>query len=757
MMILRAIVASWLVSFPLTPFEGRAVEGLGPGDFRARPVQGTVLLTNTYYFVPNGQGGTTRFVTPGKPGFFTWAQLLPTSVPGRRPGQNVLVVEPARTGFVCAGLPSAAGAASAVLQDCVNRTPDGTALDLPPGRYVLDRQVRVERPIVVRTAGVRADDAACGETAAPVCAEFAADAGFADPFGLLISTAPNDHLTLDHLVLDGNKQLRGGSGSARRCASEQSENQYGFNADLNNCKECRVTNSTFKNALCGTGLRVWNVSVVNSRFTGNGVHTGKMFADGLTVGRCDASYVVNNQLSDNTDVDLIFGSGIGCRGQDNVITHTPDRSQGSFVGLMLFTWYTAGHYFDSDFSFNRMDCADQCGIGLYLGADQAFGPYATFIEGGSVHDNTIHGAHQGVAVDAARNVVFYNNHVAGTSATSPTFCGTLPTTAYSMSPETQLDRSMDPIPDPWLVRQWDYCTPNWTSVFPPMLTLAADFNGDGATDTLDAFPSDQVASHTWNVSLGTRSWLTGWGVGNRYVVADLDGNGRKDVVLYLNSGRRWYVALAQDGFFVPIVDALVSVELPASSCSVPVAGNRDDVVIESNAGSTCVAFDTTSRHLVTRACDLRCEPLDPNSPPSTTSHLLYGDFNGDRIRDALSISATNAGWSVTTGRREWMRGWIAGDYNLVGDFDGDGRDDVLVVRNGATPTWDLAQSGGAWFDQRPGTLTGVRVTDGVCVGNTDGDPADEVILRRAEGNLCADFNPLSGTFSLRSCTAQCPQ
>ena len=754
-MILPGVIASFLVSLLLNPTEGRTANAAQPIDFRARPVYGTVLVVSTYYVVPSGPGGTTRFLTPGKPGFYTWTQLLPAGVPGRRPGQNVLVVEQVPTSVVCDGLPAAAAAASAVLQDCVNRTRDLTALDLPAGRFVLDRQVRIERPIVIRTAGVRADDPACGGNTAPACAELAAAPGFVDQFGLLIGTARNHHLTLDHLVVDGSKQSRGAAEAARHCAA--GDNQYGFNVDINDCAECRVTNSTFKNALCGTGLRVSNVSVVNSRFTDNGVHTGKMFADGLTVGRCDASYIVNNELSDNTDVDLIFGSGIGCRGQDNVITHTPDRSQGSFVALMLFTWYTAGHYFGSDFSFNRLDCADQCGIGLYLGADQAFGPYATFIEGGSVHDNTIRGAHQGVAVDTARNVVFYNNQVAGASATSPTFCGTLPTTAYSMSPETQLDRSMDPIPDPWIVRQWDYCTPNWVSVFPPMLTLHGDFNGDGAVDTLDAFPSDEIASHTWNVSLGTHRWLSGWGVGNRYAVADLDGNGRKDVVLYLNSGRRWYVALAQDGFFTPIVDALVDVELPSGSCSVPIGGGRDEVVTERNGGATCVAFDAASQRLVARACGLRCEPLDPNSPPSTTSHLLYGDFNGDRIRDALAISAAKATWNVTAGRREWMRGWVAGDDNLVGDFDGDGRDDVLVVRDGATPTWDLAQSRGAWFDQRSGALTGVRATEGMCVGNTDGDAADEVILRRAEGNLCADFDAVSGRFSLRSCAAQCPR
>jgi len=148
------------------------------------------------------------------------------------------------------------------------------------------------------------------------------------------------------------------------------------------------------------------------------------------------------------------------------------------------------------------------------------------------------------------------------------------------------------------------------------------------------------------------------------------------------------------------------------------------------------------------ACTSRCGPLNPNSPPSTTSHPLYGDFNDDRVRDVLCINVKTATREVSGGRREWTNNLTAGHYNLV-DFDGDGRDDALIVRNGSAPTWDLLQSGGAWFTQRLDALIGVNVTQGVCVANTDADGADEVILQRPDGNLCADFDLESGTFSLR--------
>ena len=111
-MTLRAITTSLLASFLLNTTEGRTADIIKPGGERL--VQGTVLLTNTRYFIDDGRGAV-RFITPKNPGFYTWADLAPTGVSGGRPGQNVLVIQPVPTGLVCAGLPAAAGAASAVL------------------------------------------------------------------------------------------------------------------------------------------------------------------------------------------------------------------------------------------------------------------------------------------------------------------------------------------------------------------------------------------------------------------------------------------------------------------------------------------------------------------------------------------------------------------------------------------------------------------------------------------------------------------
>ena len=73
-----------------------------------------------------------------------------------------------------------------------------------------------------------------------------------------------------------------------------------------------------------------------------------------------------------------------------------------------------------------------------------------------------------------------------------------------------------------------------------------------------------------------------------------------------------------------------------------------------------------------------------SSPPDPTATLRVGDFDGDGDDDLFM--ATGAGWYFSpAGQREWRYLNSAPDtidQLLLGDFDGDGRTEVIGMRNG---------------------------------------------------------------------------
>jgi hypothetical protein len=724
-----------------------SAEGEVSSAIRFRMVQGTVLLPSTSYLLEDGDD-LVFFTTPATPGFYTWADLLPRKLSSVRMNEDVLVLTRKPTGHTC---PAPSGDdATELLRTCIAATPPGTALELAPARYAVSRAIPIDRPITIRTRGVREDDARCervpaGGTAR--CAAIVASPSFAASGGFLTSLAPNANLVLDHLVVDGNRAARLTTPSADQCRA--GDNQYGVNADIRSCTSCFVTGSVFDDALCGTGLHVWNVHVVNSLFADNGTHTNDMlWADGLTAGFCHGTYTVNNDFIDNTDVGLIFGSGNDCVGRGNTIQHTGDPSKGSIVAMSIFTWFTTGPYFGSDFAYNDIDCNGQCGVGLGLGSDGAMGPHSTFIEGGSVHDNRVRAAHQGISVDTARNFEFYDNFVTESGGAHVTSCGLFRTNGYDMSALSTLDRSLDTSGAVFWTREWDWCTPNWFGTAPEPRFDVEDFDGDGAQDTLEIFPPDTG----WYVSHGAQTWLEGWGAGHLHVAGDYDDNGFHDVLVYVAPGT-WHVALSTGTGFAAYANALAGEPLSPDACSLDFDGDGDHDIV---SAGRCASFDRTTHRFVASACTAVCDiPFDSSSFPATSSTLLYGSFARDPIadrRDALAIDHGALRWSVTRGRTPWLHHYEPWHEVLAGDYDGDGDGDVVMPKPGS---WDLAKSDGERFAVHTGVLDWSGPLGFMCTRDQNGDGRTEIYWHGSPTNHRADYDLATGRFVVTPVTFAC--
>lgn len=116
-----------------------------------------------------------------------------------------------------------------------------------------------------------------------------------------------------------------------------------------------------------------------------------------------------------------------------------------------------------------------------------------------------------------------------------------------------------------------------------------------------------------------------------------------------------------------------------------------------------------------------------------------GDFDGDGRTD-LATQAADGTWWVTltpaSGPAAAARAWgappagLTWSHVIVGDFDGNGRDDIAAL-NGQTNAWRVLSSTGAAFTSRRfGTLPAADAWTNVRVGDFDADGRSDIVAVR---------------------------
>lgn len=337
---------------------------------------------------------------------------------------------------LCAGVtgdPSGGDDARANVQACLDATPAGGTLALPAGIFRLSGAISITKPMTVTTAGATASPASCLAYDAPRCAVFRADAtvlpSAASTRGFVrmgLGSAAVSSITLDHVVVDGNRGARITSPAAAACAA--GNNGEGINIGAN-CTSCTVTGSASARALCGSGLE-WDgdgVTVRNSVFLGNGDHdTQNMWSDGLTIHKSDNAIVDGCRFIDNTDVGFISGGGTNAKYTGNVAMQLV---QASFAAMMLdnFGNGALGKFGGAVMSGNTVICAAPCHFGIELGPHPWYA--SPNIEGGTVSGNVVRGAYVGINAQGAGTVasptVITGNDLGPTPASATFQCGTV--------------------------------------------------------------------------------------------------------------------------------------------------------------------------------------------------------------------------------------------------------------------------------------------------------------------------------------------
>lgn len=363
---------------------------------------------------------------------------------------------------LCAGVsvvPDGATDLGPSLQSCIDATPSGGTFEIPAGVYGIATQVLISKPLTLRTRGLATSTVGC-EDPSITCAILKALPTFITPRGFL-AVDPTHDVTIDHLVLDGNRAARLGSTAATQCAS--GNNSYGYNSRMSDCTSCRFTFNVSKNALCGTALEFrGNDGVVTDNvFRSNGQSSAhNMWSDGLTIHFSDRAKVTGNTLVDSSDVALILGGGRNATVTYNSISQP---NQVAFAGLMLdnFNGGTPGDFTGAVVTDNLIDCSSvrNCHFGINLG------PHAWYLSaniiGGDVHGNVVRSGRQGINVDgagtAASPLVLYGNTITNSAPGTATFlCGSHSTSNLNInSADSVVNRNGDTTPATNFV--WHIC------------------------------------------------------------------------------------------------------------------------------------------------------------------------------------------------------------------------------------------------------------------------------------------------------------
>lgn len=268
-----------------------------------------------------------------------------------------------------------------------------------------------------------------------------------------------------------------------------------------------------------------------------------------------------------------------------------------------------------------------------------------------------------------------------------------------------------------------------------------DFNGDGRSDLLTRSSTGEISllrgqangSLIQSEQLAANPIDANWKIVGR---GDFNGDGKDDILWRHSSGviGEW---LGQAGQFTN--NSGVAANLVDNSWSVVGVGDyngdgREDILWRHTSGEIGQWLSASNGAFANNG-GAAANLVDPS-----WTVVASGDFNGDGKVDVLwrHASGVYAEWQGSaSGKLNNVGGVLGGANGLVvgsGDFNGDGRDDILMrdARTGAI-TLSLGQSNGQFIASTPVQQLPDLQWKILAIGDFNGDGRDDLIWRHSSG------------------------
>ena len=302
----------------------------------------------------------------------------------------------------------------------------------------------------------------------------------------------------------------------------------------------------------------------------------------------------------------------------------------------------------------------------------------------------------------------------------------------------------------------------------PSADARNDFNGDGRDDVLLRHHSGIITEWLGQADGGffSNHAVAAYGLDVAWHVAgagDFNGDGRDDVLLKHDNGSvtNW-LGQANGSFFSN--HTVASYALPAGWHVVSTGDfngdTLDDVVLRHDGGTVTNWLGQANGSFFSNHA-VAAYALDTAWTVSGT-----GDFNGDGKSDLLLVhdngSVTN--W-LGQANGSHFSNHAAASYALpagwqidsVGDFNGDGKDDLLLRHDNGTITNWLGQAGGTFLSNHAAANYSLDNAWQIAgVGDFNGDGKDDLLLRHDNGTITNWLGQVGGTFASNHLIANYP-
>jgi hypothetical protein len=271
---------------------------------------------------------------------------------------------------------------------------------------------------------------------------------------------------------------------------------------------------------------------------------------------------------------------------------------------------------------------------------------------------------------------------------------------------------------------------------PTAQLLFGDFNGDGRADVLCHDVANGNKWFRYGSAAGSFAtswdWFSGWCSHSsaRLMVGDFNGDGRSDLLCHdVANGNKWFQYADANGRFNSSNWDWLSGWCSHSSARLMIGdfngdGRSDLLCHDVSNGNKWFQYADSNGRFNASSWDWFSGWCSHGS-----ARLMIGDFNGDGRSDLLCNDVANGNkwvqYADPSGRfnwstSEWFSGWCShgAAQLMIGDMNGDGRDDLLCHDLGTGYKWASftgadgrlnssgwgGDLGGGWCRQTRGTL-----------------------------------------------------